>query len=68
MRQVLEQRVLRRKELKAKLECDKKLLGGSGLDFDRALQYSAMVEEDRRALEELDVAIVDLKKQIQQFV
>ena len=68
MRQVLEQRMLRRKELKAKLECDKKLLGGSGLDFDRALQYSAMVEEDRRALEELDAAIIELKKQIQQFV
>lgn len=68
MRQVLEQRMLRRKELKAKLECDKKLLGGSGLDFDRALQYSAMVEEDRRALEDLDAAIIELKKQIQQFV
>ena len=68
MRQVLEQRMLRRKELKAKLECDKKLLGSSGLDFDRALQYSAMVEEDRRALEELDAAIIELKKQIQQFV
>lgn len=68
MRQVLEQRMLRRKELKAKLEYDKKLLGSSGLDFDRALQYSAMVEEDRRALEELDAAIIELKKQIQQFV
>ncbi|MBQ8498585.1 hypothetical protein [Chlamydia sp.] len=68
MRQVLEQRLLRRKELKAKFECDKKLLGGSGLDFDRALQYSAMVEEDRKALEELDLAIIELKKQLQQFV
>lgn len=68
MRQVLEQRMLRRKELKAKFECDKKLLGGSGLDFDRALQYSAMVEEDRKALEELDAAIIELKRQIQQFV
>lgn len=60
--------MLRRKELKAKFECDKKLLGGSGLDFDRALQYSAMVEEDRKALEELDAAIIELKRQIQQFV
>ncbi|KPZ36245.1 hypothetical protein [Chlamydia psittaci] len=67
MRQVLSQRQERRKELKDKLEQDKKLLGSSGLDFDRAMQYSALVEEDKRALEELDQSILDLKRQIQQL-
>ncbi|WP_284441969.1 hypothetical protein [Chlamydia gallinacea] len=67
MRQVLAQRQERRKELKHKLEYDKKLLGSSGLDFDLAMQYSALVEQDKRALEELDEAIVELKQQIQQL-
>lgn len=67
MRQVLAQRQERRSELKAKLEHDKKLLGSSGLDFDRAMQYSSIVEEDRRAIEELDAGILDLKRQIQQL-
>lgn len=67
MRQVLTQRLERRKELKQKLEKDKKLLGSSGLDFDCAMQYSALVENDKRALEELDEAILDLKEKIQQL-
>ncbi|ANH78711.1 hypothetical protein [Candidatus Chlamydia sanziniae] len=67
MRQVLTQRQERRRELKNKLAHDKKLLGSSGLDFDRAMQYSALVEEDKRALEELDESILNLKRQIQQF-
>ncbi|EPP34597.1 putative myosin heavy chain [Chlamydia ibidis] len=67
MRQVLEQRLERRRELKDKLEKDKKLLGSSGLDFDRAMQYSALVEEDKLAIEELDAAILDLRRQIQQL-
>lgn len=68
MRQVLSQRLERRKELKEKLEKDKKLLGSSGLDFDRAMQYSSLVEEDKQALEELDQSILMLKKQIQQML
>ncbi|ACZ32801.1 conserved hypothetical protein [Chlamydia pneumoniae LPCoLN] len=68
MRQVLKQRRERRQELKDKLEQDKKLLGSSGLDFDRAMQYSALVEEDKRALEELDASILELKQQIQQLL
>ncbi|WP_348663188.1 hypothetical protein [Chlamydia vaughanii] len=68
MRQVLSQRQERRKELKSKLEQDKKLFGSSGLDFDRAMQYSALVEEDKRALEELDQGILELKRQIQQLI
>ncbi|WP_201456343.1 hypothetical protein [Chlamydia sp. 17-3921] len=68
MRQVLSQRQIRRKELKNKLEQDKKLLGSSGLDFNRAMQYSSLVEEDKRSLEELDQSILSLKKQIQQIL
>ncbi|WP_100934218.1 hypothetical protein [Candidatus Chlamydia corallus] len=68
MRQVLKQRRERRQELKDKLEQDKKLLGSSGLDFDRAMQYSTLVEEDKRALEELDASILELKQQIQQLL
>ncbi|SPN74022.1 hypothetical protein C10C_0885 [Chlamydia serpentis] len=68
MRQVLTQRRERRQELKDKLEQDKKLLGSSGLDFDRAMQYSSLVEEDKRAIEELDASIFELKQQIQQLL
>ncbi|AHK63484.1 hypothetical protein M832_06210 [Chlamydia avium 10DC88] len=67
MRQILAQRQERRKELKYKLEQDKKLLGSSGLDFDCAMQYSELVEQDKRALEELDEAILELKQKIQQL-
>ncbi len=67
MREVLGKRLERRKELKSKLEQDKKLLGASGLDFSCAMQYSAMLEEDKAALEELDQSILSLKKQIQQL-
>lgn len=67
-RQILAQRLERRKELKAKLDKDRQLLGGSGLDFESALQYSTIVEEDRKAIEELDKKILQLKQEMKNFL
>lgn len=68
MRQILSQRLERRKELKIKLDKDKQLLGSSGLDFESAFQFSSIVEEDRRALEELEAKILELKQEIQRLL
>lgn len=67
MSQVLDQRLERRKSLKQKLESDKKLLGSSGLDFEQALQLSALVEDDKSSLEDLDADILRLKQEIAQM-
>ena len=44
LKEVLEERKLRRQEIKNQLESYRKLLGGSGFDFEKAMMYR---EHDR---------------------
>lgn len=64
---VLFEKKNRRKELKEQLEQYRKLLGGSGLDFEKTIMYRDLMETDKSVLEKINSSIVDIKKKIKQI-
>ncbi|MGB7978759.1 MAG: hypothetical protein WCF19_06335 [Chlamydiales bacterium] len=62
---VLQQRKERRQEIKMQLEVYRKALGGgSGLDFDKAMQYQELVSQERERLEKANSAIEEIEQKI----
>ena len=64
---VLFEKKNRRKELKEQLEQYRKLLGGSGLDFEKTIMYRDLMETDKSILEKINSSIFDIKKKIKQI-
>ena len=64
---VLFEKKNRRKELKEQLEQYRKLLGGSGLDFEKTIMYRDLMETDKSVLEKINSSIFDIKKKIKQI-
>lgn len=64
---VLSEKKSRRKELKEQLEQYRKLLGGSGLDFEKTMMYRELMEADKKVLEKMNISIVDIKKKIKKI-
>jgi hypothetical protein len=64
---VLSEKKNRRKELKEQLEQYRKLLGGSGLDFEKTIMYRDLIETDKSILEKINSSILDIKKKIKQI-
>lgn len=64
---VLSEKKNRRKELKEQLEQYRKLLGGSGLDFEKTMMYRELMETDKKVLEKVNISIVDIKKKIKKI-
>lgn len=71
LREVLDERLTLRQEIKAQLEQYRKLLGGSGLGFEQAIQVNEQqrVEKERlenaeRSIEEIEEKIADLEAQL----
>ena len=64
---VLFEKKNRRKELKEQLEQYRKLLGGSGLDFEKTMMYRDLMETDKVVLEKINNSIIDIKKKIKQI-
>lgn len=54
----------RRKEIKGQVEELRKLLGGSTLDFEKAIRYSEQMEAEKESLVGLDERISELNKKI----
>jgi hypothetical protein len=61
---VLEERKLRRQEIKNQLENYRKLLGGSGFDFEKAMMYRELIEEEKVALEKINSSIDEIEEKI----
>ncbi|MCL6756223.1 MAG: hypothetical protein M3A24_03590 [Candidatus Rhabdochlamydia oedothoracis] len=55
------------KELKDQLEQYRKLLGGSGLDFEKTIMYRELVESDKSVLKKINTSILDIEKKIKKI-
>lgn len=64
LNQVLVQRKARRKDLKAQIEEYRKIMGGSGFDFEKAMYYDSLIQVEKEKLSTMDVGIKDLEKKI----
>lgn len=60
----LEERMERRQEIKNQLESYRKLLGGSGFDFEKAMMYREMIEEEKAILEKINTSIDEIEEKI----
>jgi hypothetical protein len=64
LRQVLHQRKERRQEVKTQLELLRKNAGLSGLDFEKALSYTAQVNEEKERLDKANQGIEEIEQKI----
>lgn len=64
LKELLQYRKERRQEVKEQLEALRKALGSSGLDFERAMEYNAQVNESKERLEKLNQGVLEVEKQI----
>lgn len=64
LNQVLLQRKARRKDLKAQIEEYRKIMGGSGFDFEKAMHYDSLIQVEKEKLSVMDTNIKDLEKKI----
>ena len=62
---ILEQQSERRKEIKSQIEEYRKIMGGSGLDFEKAMRYGELMETEKQTLAKIDESIAEIKKKIQ---
>lgn len=64
LKAVLEERKQRRQEIKIQLEQYRKLLGGSGFDFEKAMMYREMIEAEKATLEKINASIDEIEEKI----
>jgi len=64
---VLDQRKQRRKEVKAQIEEYRKILGGSTLDFEKAILYNDLMNTEKERLEKIDEGIEEIDQKIIAF-
>lgn len=64
---VLQERKQRRQEIKGQLENYRKLLGGSGFDFEKAMLYREMIEAEKATLEKINTSIDEIEEKIDQI-
>jgi hypothetical protein len=67
LKAVLEERKLRRQEIKNQLENYRKLLGGSGFDFEKAMMYREMIETEKATLEKINTSIDEIEEKISEI-
>ena len=64
LKTVLKQKKDRRQEIKQQLESYRKSLGGSGLDFEKAMQIQELVEQEKERLEKANAGIQEIEQKI----
>jgi hypothetical protein len=64
LKTVLEQRKERRQAIKNQLEIYRKALGSSGLDFEKAMMYQELVEQEKELLEKANLGIEEIEEKI----
>jgi DNA repair exonuclease SbcCD ATPase subunit len=57
----------RRKEIKGQIEEYRKIIGGSGLDFEKAMRYNEMMENEKESLAKIDENITEIKKKMREL-
>lgn len=64
IKELLHQKQIRRQEIKNQVESLRKAGGLSGLDFDRAMNYTLQINEEKERLDKINQTIQDLEQKI----
>lgn len=64
---LLEQRSERRKEIKNQIEEYRKIIGGSGLDFEKAIKYNELMETEKQSLAKIDESVNEIKSKMREL-
>jgi len=64
---LLDQLSERRKEIKIQIEEYRKIIGGSGLDFEKAMRYNELMEIEKESLAKIDESIAEIKKKMREL-
>lgn len=64
LRTVLQQKKERRQEIKETLEGYRKLLGGSSLDFEKAMHIRELIDQEKERLEKANAGIEEIEEKI----
>jgi hypothetical protein len=67
LRTVLQQKKERRQEIKGQLETHRKSLGASGLDFEQAMHYRELVDQEKERLEKANQGIEEVERRISEL-
>lgn len=67
LRRVLGERKLQRQEVKTHLEAYRRALSGSGFDFEKAMRYRELLDEEKARLEKINEAIDEIEDKITDF-
>lgn len=54
----------RRKEIKYQIEEYRKIIGGSGLDFEKAMRYNELMESEKETLNKIDENMTEINKKM----
>lgn len=64
LKDILQQRKDRRQEIKNQLEVLRKAAGSSSLDFEKAMSYTAQINEEKERLEKANQGIQEMERKI----
>lgn len=61
---LLIERKQRRSEMKLQIDAYRKVLAGSGFDFEKAIMYKDLIEEEKVSLEKVNESIYEIEKKL----
>ncbi|CUI16261.1 conserved hypothetical protein [Candidatus Protochlamydia naegleriophila] len=64
LQDILSQRKERRQEIKKQLEIYRKAAGSSSLDFEKAMSFTAQINEEKERLEKANQGIIEIERKI----
>ncbi|MFZ0566288.1 MAG: hypothetical protein WAM28_08910, partial [Chlamydiales bacterium] len=67
LNQILNDRKERRKEIKMQIEEYRKVIGGSGLDFEKAMRYDELMAVEKNRLAKIDQGIIEIEQKISEL-
>ena len=65
LRMVLQQKKQRRQEIKEQVETYRKTLGSSNLDFEKAMLYRELIDQEKERLEKANIGIEEIEEKIE---
>ncbi len=63
----LQQRKERRQEIREQMEIYRKALGGSNLDFEKAMHYQELIEQEKERFDKANTAISEIEEKISEL-
>ncbi|HSX37513.1 MAG TPA: hypothetical protein VLE95_01645 [Chlamydiales bacterium] len=64
LKTILKQKKERRQEIKETLEMHRKMIGASGLDFEKAIQLRELIDQEKERLEKANAGIQEIEDKI----